>query len=79
LNPPGLNLWLGFRCFVCPPGYAYDRKLDGIGVFLAVIYGLIVLAATSVLAAMLALRFGMVESPELQQQLRDLIRLATRS
>jgi hypothetical protein len=76
---PGLNLWLGYRCFVCPAGYAYDRKLDGVGVMLAAIYGLIVLAATSVLAAVLALRFGMVESPGLQQQLRDLIRIATRS
>ncbi|MGL5016926.1 MAG: hypothetical protein ACRDBP_02245, partial [Luteolibacter sp.] len=75
---PGLNLWLGFRCFVCPPGYAYERKLDGLGVFLAVLYGLIALAATAVLAAILALRFGMVASPELQQQIRDLTRLATR-
>ena len=29
---PGLNLWLGYRCFVCPAGYAYDRKLDGPGI-----------------------------------------------
>lgn len=76
---PGLNLWLGYRCFVCPAGYVSDRKLDGPGMLLAGLYGLIVLAGSAVLGSMLALRFGMIQSPELQQQLRDLIRIATRS
>ena len=25
---PVLNLWVAFRCLVCPAGYAYHRKLD---------------------------------------------------
>lgn len=76
---PVLNLWLGYRCFVCPAGYAYDRKLDGPGILLAVLYGLMMLAGASVLASMVALRFDMIESPELQQQLRGLIHLITRT
>jgi hypothetical protein len=28
---PVLNLWFGFRCLVCPAGYAYHRKLDRVG------------------------------------------------
>lgn len=37
---PLLNLWLGYRCFACPPGYACFRKLDGLGWLLAVLYWL---------------------------------------
>ena len=28
---PVLNLWVGFRCLVCPSGYAHHRKLDRSG------------------------------------------------
>ncbi len=28
---PVLNFWVGFRCLVCPSGYAYHRKLDRSG------------------------------------------------
>lgn len=36
---PVLNLWVGFRCLVCPSGYAHHRKLDrsGIAIALAVV------------------------------------------
>lgn len=37
---PVLNLWLGYRLFACPPGYAAVGKLDGIGVVLAIVYWL---------------------------------------
>lgn len=37
---PLLNLWLYYRLFACPPGYAYTRKLDLIGKLLAVVYWL---------------------------------------
>jgi hypothetical protein len=32
---PILNLWVGFRCLVCPSGYAHHRKLDRAGVVIA--------------------------------------------
>jgi hypothetical protein len=28
---PVLNLWVGYRCLVCPSGYAYHRKMDRSG------------------------------------------------
>jgi len=28
---PIVNLWVGFRCLICPSGYAYHRKLDRAG------------------------------------------------
>ena len=36
---PVLNLWGGFRCLVCPAGYAHHRKLDrpGVAIALAVV------------------------------------------
>ena len=41
---PGINLWLGYRCFACPPGYAFHQKLDGRGIALAMAYWLVMLA-----------------------------------
>jgi hypothetical protein len=32
---PVLNLWVGFRCLVCPSGYAYHRRLDRTGMAIA--------------------------------------------
>lgn len=32
---PLLNLWVGFRCLICPSGYAHHRKLDRAGVVIA--------------------------------------------
>lgn len=36
---PVVNLWVCYRCLVCPPGFAHHRKLDryGMGVALAVL------------------------------------------
>jgi GYF domain 2 len=32
---PFLNLWVAFRCLICPPGYAHHRKMDRAGVAIA--------------------------------------------
>ncbi len=41
---PLLNLWLQYRLFACPTGYAYTKRMDGIGWFLAVVFWLLMLA-----------------------------------
>jgi hypothetical protein len=38
LGVPLLNLWLHYRLFACPAGYATQQKLDGPGKFLAFLY-----------------------------------------
>jgi hypothetical protein len=38
LFAPFLNLWVWYRLFACPPGYAYHKKLDPLGWVLAVIH-----------------------------------------
>ena len=38
LFAPFLNLWVWYRLFACPPGYAYHKKLDPVGWVLAVLH-----------------------------------------
>jgi hypothetical protein len=73
---PVLNVWLGYRCFACPAGYGYQKKLDGPGVLLAALYCLLVVSIGGILASIVALHFGAIENPELKDQLRGLIRAA---
>ncbi len=73
---PLLNIWVGYRTFACPAGYAYHKKLDGPGVALAILYWLIVVVAIISIAAAVALLFGFIGDPELQEKLREAIRVA---
>lgn len=73
---PILNLWIGYRSFACPAGYAYHKKLDGIGVVLAIFYWLMVIVVLLAVAAVIALMFNAVGSPELQEKIREMIRVA---
>jgi hypothetical protein len=73
---PFLNFWLGYRTFACPAGYAYHKKLDGIGVFLAIVYWLMMLLVIVSIVAVIALLIGAVDNPEIRQQLQDAIRSA---
>lgn len=74
---PFLNLWLGYRCFACPAGYAYHKKLDGPGLFLAIIYWLLIAVVLLAVIAAIAVMFGAIGSPEIQKQIGDAIRAAT--
>lgn len=73
---PILNLWIGYRCFACPAGYAYHKKLDGAGVALAILYWLLMGLTILVIMAVVALMLGVIDSPAIQEQLREAIRAA---
>lgn len=66
---PILNLWIGYRMLACPAGYAYHKKLDGPGTALAIVYWLLVGLVLLSFVAMTVAMFGLVSSPELQQQI----------
>lgn len=76
---PFLNVWVAYRCFACPAGYAFHKKLDGKGVFLAIIFWLVLAIGLLFVAAVIALLFGMAGSPELQEQIREAMRAASAS
>ena len=73
---PLLNIWIGYRSFACPAGYAYHKKLDGIGIFLAIIYWLGVLIGLAAIGLLVAVFFGAYGSPELQEKLRQMVNTA---
>lgn len=66
---PLLNLWLGYRCFACPPGYAYHKKLDGAGIALAIFYWIFFLLTHLTIAAIIFIMLGEVNNPALQDLL----------
>ena len=68
---PILNLWVAYRLYVCPAGYAIHKKLDGPGVVLAILYWLMILLSVLMVAAFIALMLGVIGSPEIQQQIQD--------
>jgi hypothetical protein len=68
---PVLNFWIAFRCFACPPGYAYHKRLDLAGLWLAVLYWLVVVFVIVSSLSFLALFFGAVGDPVIRQQLHD--------
>jgi uncharacterized membrane protein YhaH (DUF805 family) len=73
---PFLNLWVGYRLFACPPGYAMHRKMDGIGIFLAILYWLFVVVAIALVAFVIAALTGAAGSPDFQENIREAIEQA---
>lgn len=74
---PILNLWVSYRMYVCPAGYAYHKKLDGAGVVLAILYWLMILFAVLMVASVIAIMIGAIGTPEMREQLEEVIRSAS--
>jgi uncharacterized membrane protein YhaH (DUF805 family) len=70
---PFLNLWIGYRCFACPSGYAQHKKLDGSGIAIAILYWLIMLAVVAIVCIAIAPLFGSLDGIKIPAQLRALI------
>ena len=70
---PILNLWIGYRCFACPAGYAYHKKLDGAGIFLAILYWLFILLALLTIALIVASELGAIHDPELHEMIQEMM------
>ena len=61
---PVANLWLGYRCYACPTGYAYHKKLDVAGIILAILYSITGVAASLLVAAFLFVVLSDGDKPE---------------
>lgn len=70
---PLLNFWVGYRTFACPAGYHAHRKLDGAGIALAIVYWLLIVVVLLAIAAFFAVIGGAIQSPELQEQFREIL------
>lgn len=70
---PLLNLWVAYRCFACPAGYAFHKKLDGIGVVLAILYWLSLVLSIVAAGLMVAILTGSIGTPEMRRQVQDFL------
>jgi len=70
---PILNLWVGYRQFACPAGYAYHKKLDGPGIALAIIYWLFITLILVAIGLLIAVMTGNLGDAEFQEMLREAI------
>lgn len=68
---PLLNLWVGYRCFACPAGYANHKQMDGIGIALAIFYWLLIVVALLAVIALVVILVYYANEP----QVADLLRL----
>jgi hypothetical protein len=68
---PLLNLWICYRMYVCPPGYAYHKKMDRAGVFLAVLFWLSIVLLLLLVAAVVVLT--MLDNPETRKILNEVM------
>lgn len=72
---PLLNVWLAYRCFACPQGYAVSRKLDKPGIVLAIIFWLMILLSVALVGVMVYGAMTFAQNPETRNYLQELIQL----
>ncbi len=70
---PGLNLWLIYRCFACPAGYAFNKKIDLPGLMIAIIFWIGILVVTLFFIPSLGSLFDSVCGPEFRAQAQRII------
>lgn len=69
---PIVNLWIGYRCFACPPGYANHGKMDKAGIILAIVYWLSLIALVLGLVWLtLHLMDRYANDPEFREEVRQ--------
>lgn len=73
---PLLNLWVLYRMSVCPPGYAFHKKLDGAGIFLAILYWLGMIAMILGVIGIVLVLTGTLGDPQMKQQFLEELRKA---
>jgi GYF domain 2 len=71
---PALNFWVAYRCFACPAGYAFHKKMDGRGIFLAILYWIFMLLLIGMIAFVVVCFMGVLVSPELGKQIQELLK-----
>ena len=68
---PILDLWVLYRSVSCPAGYARHKKMDGVGIFLAIIYWLVIAIAIAVLVISVLALFGVLGDGEIQNEIKE--------
>lgn len=58
---PILGIWVYYRVIACPPGYAQNKKLDGMGWVLAIFYWL---SSLAMIAGIAGLAYYSAKNPE---------------
>jgi GYF domain 2 len=76
---PGPNLWLGYRVFACPAGYAKSRKMDPIGWFLSICYWLVVISCLAVTIVIPAMSSIDLEDSQYMKKLQDFRKLVEKA
>ena len=69
---PFLNIWLKYRLISCPAGYAVHKKMDGPGIFLAILYWSLVSLVVVAFVVVALTMAGSLGSPEQQEQLKKI-------
>lgn len=70
---PILNIWLLYRCFACPAGYAWHGKLGPSGVVMATFYWLLLALLLIAFALVVAMKLEAIADPALRDQLENLL------
>lgn len=69
---PLINLWVWYRSFACPAGYAKHKKMDGPGWLLAIVYWLAMVSLIGSSILIPATVSGLMQASGIHQQIESL-------